>query len=135
MAQDETDAVPLHDYVKQSIMDIVRGVAAAKAEAAGLDPTAFVNPVSSHRLHSDPVKVEFDVAVTASERLDKIGGAGIGVQLTVVKVEGRGGVERGSERSSTNRLRFTVPVALPCTPTRSSKPPEPSRTPPGPWAT
>jgi hypothetical protein len=110
MAEGEIEAVPLGDFVKQSIMEI--------AEAAQLDKTAVVNPVMRRANHSEATDAEFDVVVTASETLDKSAAGGAGAKFWVVTAEkGKGSIDKGSERSSTNRIKFKVAVALPSTPT------------------
>src|SRR4051794_17317949 len=95
---------PLGDFVKQSIREVVRGVARAKTEVAKLDSIAVVNPIGPGLNYSQSVHVECDVVVTASERFDKEVRGGAGIKFWVVTAEGYGSVGQESERSSTNRI-------------------------------
>jgi len=57
-------------------------------------------------------RVEFDVAVTVSNKTEVSGKAGVRIWV----VEGGGGVSKMAEHSTVNRVKFTVPLLLPVSP-------------------
>lgn len=115
--------VDLKDFVRDSIVGIVDGVAEAQQNIAS---KAMVNP--GHRaLPAGALyfpgktglvplqEIKFDLAVTAAS--EDSGGAKIGF---LVGVFGGGGEISGKDSQQTvSRLRFAVPVALPEAPRNS----------------
>ena len=109
----------LDEFISESLQQLIAGVTVAqeKAKIAGgiINPRG-VGDYSGSR--TQPIlmyrgimvqNVEFDIAVSVS---DKRGGeAGAGIFVGPVSIGGKGSKE--SENQSTNRLRFTVPVTLP----------------------
>jgi hypothetical protein len=123
----------LREFVAQALVEIVGGVTAAQVELGRHG--AKVNPRMIRVLpkagggyvahgwaageHGNPVMlVDFDVAVVASEGASKRGGIGVAAGLV-----GLGGsTSSDTERSSTSRLRFMVPLMLPAHEARRSHP-------------
>lgn len=115
----------LKDFVAQSLVQIVEGVATASKAVSELG--GAVSPSYSARLAetlgltndgtSRPVQgVQFDVAVTASS--ESSGEAGGGLRIAVVSF-GAKGSDRDSHQTS-SRISFSVPLALPVDPVSAS---------------
>lgn len=124
----------LHDFVRDSLSDILGGVDAAAAEARcrqleeGLDESGFVSP-SSVRAPvggSRESVVEFDVAVIvgnqqmSGEETDVGGDVRVKAKMSVLPLGLEAGLsarretrsEDRSELSHHNRIRFSVPVVF-----------------------
>ncbi len=100
----------LKEFVSETLKQIVEGVKDAQQPA--YIRGAVIAP------YSDCLeKVEFDVAVTAVEKTEKEGKAGIIVWSIGAGVRG----EAESSTSTVHRIKFSVPVELP----KGSEPPEP----------
>lgn len=108
----------LKEFVSQTLLQIIQGVAEAQGQAAPLG--AEVSPyVSNVKQGQEPVmyagrgrivqQVEFDVAVTAIEGTSTRGG--IGVVLGPLALGSQG--SSAAHSSSVNRVKFTVPVTFP----------------------
>ncbi|MBW4048724.1 MAG: hypothetical protein HIU89_12580 [Proteobacteria bacterium] len=109
----------LQEFIKQSLVQIVNGMAEAQQEVAAKG--ASVNP-SGLKLKDDQVKghsvsndgnvtqhIEFDVAVTTTEGTGTKGG--IGVVMGVLALGSQGQSSASSQAIS--RLKFTIPMLLP----------------------
>ena len=108
----------LKEFISTTLTQVVEGVKAAQGGDLGdhISPRIQDNE-ADYKGHSivSPMRgplltiVDFDVAVTASES----GGADAGIRVAVWGVGG--GVEgsRASENIAVNRIKFSVPVALP----------------------
>jgi len=116
----------LQEFIKQSLVSIVKGVTDAANELSESDAVVSpggieslpgtskgsdlgtYNPHSRHN-HRHVYPVEFDVAVFATEGTEKKGGIGVVV----------GGIGLGkqnttdSSNSSQSRIKFCVPLVLP----------------------
>ena len=93
----------LQEFVKETLLQITKGVKEAQEEARSYG--GVVNP----RLVQDATNVEFEVGLTESSE-DKTK-KGIGVLLGGLK----GGIDGSDSRttSSVTKIRFTVPLVLP----------------------
>lgn len=111
MAQDEWDAMDLKAFVSETIVQIISGVEDAIRKAAEVSDTGKVNPEYEGSPHGKTQDVEFDVAVTVTERSGREGGAGLKVAVFQAGAKG----ERATENVAVSRVRFTVPVAVPYT--------------------
>lgn len=114
----------LKDFVKETLVQIVKGVNAANEEMK--DTSAFLasSNVSSGGAGWKYTKdkdgeyhyvtdVGFDIAIDVKEA--KTTGKGIGIEvLSVLSIEGKG--EKEKESRNTNRVSFTLPLALPTEP-------------------
>ncbi len=107
----------LSEFVEQTIRQLVEGVAGAQRAVEGSG--AHVNRATQHGGRAGPDQwwrggswhqpVRFDVAIEASEQAGSSGKAGV-----VVASIGLGGAKsEKSSMSSTNRVQFMVPLALP----------------------
>lgn len=103
------DAMNLQDFVKSSIVEIIRGIDAAISETSHEGSRAVINPAPSESQHADPNEITFDVAVTVQEDATKGGGASINIFSTKIGVGG----DKATSNTAVSRLSFTVPVAWP----------------------
>ena len=115
--------IELKEFVTSVICQIMDGVADAQAQSQGVDHSdSLIAPtfvqmrerLGSNTAQADKHKVglrmvEFDVAVSASERGTTEGRAGVFVAGLGGGV--KGGVE--SEQGHVNRIRFAIPIILP----------------------
>jgi hypothetical protein len=114
--------IEVGDFVAKTLSEIVRGVQLAQEALA--ETGAKVNPIKAfsknesteHLLegHSRRLiqEVEFDVAVTAS--IQKSTEGGMGADIKVFSVGGKG--EYSTSSGSSSRVRFRVPMLLPAQP-------------------
>jgi hypothetical protein len=110
----------LKDYVSQTLIQIIEGVEAAqeiaKAKGAIINGQGMVfargqNSGSYHNSFDGRVyqPIEFDVAITTMESDNAKGGFGIFVGPIGAGVQG----QTGSQNSSQNNIKFSIPLALP----------------------
>lgn len=113
----------LKEFVKETIVQVVEGI--DEANVALWEKTAFVasaNLQTNKTFQSTVDKdgrqhyvtdVEFDVAINVQNTETKEGRGKVEI-LTVLNVGGKGSCENTS--SSTSRIRFSLPLALPTEP-------------------
>ena len=90
----------LQEFVKETLLNVVNGVADAKHSNPNV-----ASPENS--LPRESFLIEFDVAVTVTEKSGLEGKGGI----SVLKVFNAGGTHStASEQSSASRVKFSVPV-------------------------
>ncbi|RZQ54914.1 hypothetical protein C1E23_01110 [Pseudoalteromonas phenolica] len=117
----------LKDFIKQAVLDISDAVREINSESDDVivNPASVANSQSiemygkistiSNLAKEDPDylrpvhTINFDIAVTTSKKED--GKEGIGVNLTVVKLDK--GNNNTSSSDVSNKLTFSLPVALP----------------------
>jgi hypothetical protein len=114
----------LQDFIKETLVQIARGIEGAAAELQG--SKAIVNPrnvqtrtdvdtdvygfLDTHeKFYKAVQKVEFDVAVTASTGTATKGG--IGIMVGTIGLGSQGKSE--SQDSSISRIKFLVPMVFP----------------------
>ena len=114
----------LQDFIKETLVQIARGIEGAAAELKG--SKAIVNPRNVQTGTGDDrhvygfldtqtsffkavQKVEFDVAVTASTGTATKGG--IGIMVGAIGLGSQGKSE--AQDSSISRIKFLVPMVLP----------------------
>lgn len=110
------EIITLKDFVRESLIELINGVAEAQAN---LPQGAHVNPAGTYFHEGRPIYyegkaanghygtvVEFDVAVTATEKGGSTGG--VGVFFAGITAGGR--ADKGSEEITANRMKFSVPV-------------------------
>lgn len=107
----------LKDFIKETIENIVDGVAAAQASIK--DKGAQINPKSArfyeNSLYNDfnsgmPRFVEFEVGLTST---DKSGSSeGIGVFLGTISLGKKN--DQGIEDIAVTKIKFSLPLVLPC---------------------
>jgi hypothetical protein len=113
----------LKTFVAQTLIQIVEGVADAKAAIEAGETNARVNPKTVYgdkAAAGDPHPVEFDVALTVTSESKESSGAKAGASagiLAVVSARVAGELSSssiGAERNeSVSRVRFTVQLAQP----------------------
>lgn len=114
----------LKDFVKETLVQISTGV--QESIEAVRESGGFTNPAASGNVKSDSSShfgsmgegqnvflVDFDVAVTVDENSEVSGGGRLKV-AGVFAVGGEAG--NSSKSSSTNRVSFKIPLALPVDP-------------------
>lgn len=109
----------LDEFVKVTLMQVVKGVNDAQQEAEKLG--AVVNPRPKEGWGDRrETSVSFDVALTVSDT-----SAGeVGGKLTVASMLSLGGKTTETDlRQETSRIQFEVTLALPCTEERKSMQP------------
>ena len=112
----------LRDFIRESLIQIVRGVAEAKDALVKSNSTGSISPLlrtSWATLESmgvllteagAPVQtVEFDVSVTATEGTGTKGGIGVVVGILALGSQG----QSSESSANTSRLKFSVPLSLP----------------------
>lgn len=122
----------LKEFISTALTQIAQGIEEAsrnlKGSSAVVCPRAMTSTQSDSRyfgfLPADSEKqdvkkyfrvvqeIEFDVAVVASQGKETQGGIGIMVGSVGIGTKGRS----ESESTSHSRLRFAIPMVLPCTP-------------------
>lgn len=104
----------LREFIAETLAQIQEGVDDAIKRRSATDGAAgVINPVFGTTMNAAGAdhlqKVEFDIAVTVS---DKTSGGGKAV-VKVLGVELGGEVSKGAEQSTVSRIKFTVPVIPP----------------------
>jgi hypothetical protein len=105
----------LRQFVNDTLVQIVQGVADASLEASKVGAT--VNPprrgggefAAIHETGALIVNVEFTVALSVTEGTGTKGGIGVVAGVFALGSQG----ESRETNASTTHVRFTVPVALP----------------------
>jgi hypothetical protein len=105
----------LQEFVAESLTAIIEGVAAAIRDADAKKLIGKVNPAFASgseppNWESYVQKVEFDVAVTATERS---GVSGKGAIKVYSFAELGGDRSSSAENSTVSRIKFTIPLSLP----------------------
>lgn len=100
----------LKEFVRQTICDIVDGVGAAQQSC---EPKASINPDKGNMRNDNREEfyIEFDVALTVIEGHEK--GGGIGVNVPIVKIQGKAATSSERSKAEESRVRFKVPVKYP----------------------
>ncbi|TAL40007.1 MAG: hypothetical protein EPN97_01295 [Alphaproteobacteria bacterium] len=111
----------LSDFVKSSLVEIIKGVAEAINETQGQNHRGVVNPALGHTSHSNAEPVNFDIAVTIEETGDVKAPGHIRVLGGRASADGK-----IATNTAVSRISFAVPVAWPSVATEqyraSSKP-------------
>ena len=102
----------LQEFVTETLSQITRGVAEAKNVSHNIAPALHFDPKSPpiHRGERNVAlfMVDFDVAVSVTEKTEVGGSGGITV-VSVFKAHGK--AERSGEESTVSRVRFNVPIS------------------------
>lgn len=104
----------LKEFIAETLVQIQEGVDdAIRRRSATNGAAGVINPVFGATMNAAGTdhlqKVEFDIAVTVSDKATGGGKAG----LKVFSVELSGEVSKGAEQSTVSRIKFTVPVIPP----------------------
>jgi hypothetical protein len=102
----------LKDFVSVTLRDISDGVTDAIKNHQGMGgfSVAFKDEKGEVDWTKNITNIEFDIAVTTTDKTGASGKAGIKI-LSIA--EAGGGFEKGSERVAANRIKFSVPIILP----------------------
>jgi hypothetical protein len=115
--------VNLEEFIKETLVQLSKGVENANTTLSSLGSNAIVNPqyYSSNNMEYDSNPndrhfyrpkvsiVSYDVAISASEGQGSQGG--IGIMIGAVGVGTRG--ECNSSESTESRIQFEIPIVLP----------------------
>ncbi len=104
----------LKTFVKTTLLEIAEGIKDAQAEVQKVAGNARINPETHFdrdRGHGNTAPVEFDVALTVSERSE--GEAHGGLKIAGVSLRGKKTGE--STQEVVSRIRFAVQLAQPAT--------------------
>lgn len=113
----------LKEFVKTAISDITGAVSELQSE---LHNGTVVNPTLARGEDNKSLLIEnevrmierlnFDVAVTASESSDTEGGAKAGISIFGAKV----GIESTASTEHASRITFSIPIVMPSTHVKTS---------------
>lgn len=109
--------ISLHDFIKQALLDICKGIIEAQAEVSKPRTdgkfNATICPIPAEAESVDWAdyerEIEFDILVSGESR-------NVGTASAELKVFGSGGdltTERTTGSTTAHRLKFAVPVVLP----------------------
>lgn len=100
-------SVSLHDFVKQTLLDITTAV----HEARETSPLWIAPGTYENKKNLLPQLIEFSVQVTASEAKTEKGEGKLSVPvITIVKAGIAGSIDTSKESQTTQTLKFSVPV-------------------------
>ena|ERR1700676_2016079 len=104
----------LDEFIKLTLSQIIKGVDGASLESRGkIAPEIGMGDADPKILRTDATHghhgvflVEFDVAVTATDRSNIAGGGGAAIYVLTVKAE----TSTTAELGSIHRIKFSVPI-------------------------
>ena len=113
----QTDHPNLEDFIREALLQIVRGVAAAQLDEAIHQTGAQIVPTSPGTFddHHSTRQIEFDVVVSTQAGTQTKGGVGVFVGAVGLGSQG----QSNHAADSANRIRFSVPVSLPQQPKKN----------------
>jgi len=112
-------AVGLREFIKQTLSDVLSGVADAQADPSlGKNVAPVLNhqkvtTLPVHRSGGPSISINFDVAVTVESNDALEGGAGFKIAVLGMSAFAGGKKGKGSKNIVVNRIQFEVPVVLP----------------------
>jgi hypothetical protein len=117
---DNSSLVKLEDFITETLTQIIRGV--KNANVIAKEYGAIINPATAHRnsqgdlqvsssqILTRPVQeIDFDIAITAAEKSDTKGGAGVFISIVGIGTQ----LRDSTENSTVSRIKFRVPIKLP----------------------
>jgi hypothetical protein len=132
MTQDNKDTLALSAFIRETLVEIVRGVEQARRALEGVETNAEICPTGLHFAKGQapaPFKpgrgfvqeVEFDVAITVNKVQSREGAGEASLKIGVPQLAWLGGAalmgdqraKRQQERGKISRVTFRVPVLLP----------------------
>lgn len=103
----------LREFIAETLTEIQQGVQDAIRRRTGSDFRGAINPVwgiDTNAIGPDCLqKVEFDVAVTVTEK--SVGGGKAGIKVFSIELGGE--LSKGAEQSTVSRIKFSIPIAPP----------------------
>lgn len=103
----DMDHMELEDFVRTTIVGIMRGVRNAMTQAEEVG--GHINPRGPLELRTKPEAMEFDVAITVVEATEHGGKA----KISVAGFSVGGGLDKNYQNQSVSRVRFNIPVSWP----------------------
>lgn len=112
----------ISEFIKETIRQVCNGVTSAARDCS--EQGAIVNPSisvgengdyyiplkpSSVSMQRRVQKIDFDIAVEATENVQKSGQAGV----TICVVTGKGNYSTAETNSTISRVSFSIPICLP----------------------
>ena len=112
----------ISDFIKETIRQVCDGITWASRDCS--QSGVIVNPAisvgengdffipktpSSIAMQRRVQKIDFDIAVEATETTEKSGQAGVAIHV----VSGKGNYTKGQTSSTISRISFSVPICLP----------------------
>ena len=110
------------EFIKETIRQVCDGVFAASLECSQsgviVNPTISVGENGEYFIPRNPSsvamqrrvqKIDFDIAVEATETTEKSGQAGVAIHV----VNGKGNYSKEQTNSTTSRISFSIPICLP----------------------
>jgi hypothetical protein len=104
----------LHEFISNSLMEIMAGITSAKEKYdSRLSGNGVICPTwgGPDDQRNRMQEVNFDVAVTVSQKTE--GGGGGGIKVVALDISGK--VNHATENSTVSRISFSVPVLPPTT--------------------
>ena len=111
----------LRDFVKDTLSQLIEGVAEAQKAAAGRQATVNPFDISLESFRDRFSFVEFDVALTSGD--SKTTKGGVGVFLGALNLGSAG--ESSSAITSLSRIKLKIPIELPFQRPPHQRPPHP----------
>jgi hypothetical protein len=112
----------LKEFVTETLLSIFEGIEETINRLDTKGAAGTINPHwrgSRANWKKNVEKVDFDVAVTASDKISGSGKAGIEV-FSIIKAGGE--ASKAVEQSTVSKVKFSIPVIFPAS-TRDAKPP------------
>lgn len=112
----------ISEFIKETIRQVCDGITWASRDCS--QSGVIVNPAisvgengdffipkkpSSIAMQRRVQKIDFDIAVEATETTEKSGQAGVAIHV----VSGKGNYSKGQTSSTISRISFSVPICLP----------------------
>lgn len=117
----EARRMGLKDFVADVISQIYEGVTEAIADHDRRHAVGRINPprrLADGSYDWGVQNIDFDIAITASDK--KSGEGGGGLQVYVLNASGK--QSKSHENTMTNKIKFSIPVALPAHDVSSGRP-------------
>ena len=112
----------ISEFIRETFRQVCDGVFQASIECSQsgvvINPTITVGENGEYFIPRKPSsvamqrrvqKIDFDIAVEATETTEKGGQAGVAIHV----VSGKGNYVKGQTNPTTSRIRFSIPVCLP----------------------
>ena len=101
----------LHDFVRETLVQVIKGVVDAQNSDVVKNSNAAVAPAGQGTLDKASLNqvIEFDVAVTAKEDKQTKGEASVSITLIKLNTQGAS----GKSNEAINKIKFKIPIFLP----------------------
>jgi hypothetical protein len=101
----------LKEFVRDTLLEVLQGINEAQLAIEVGKAKGIINPIWKHvdKLYEHIQDINFDIAVTASDKAS--GSSGGGIKVVAADLSGK--VSKEKEKSSVSRISFKVPVVPP----------------------